>query len=362
MMLKAFLVLVGLSTSIAFAQGRLKAGFDKEELIEIIKISSWQLDSMYNPKFPKPKRFELAYRSKYMGLNNRWDLWLSNDSIAVISIRQSTKKQSNLFENAYAAMVHAQGELKISNDFTFKYALTKDTNAAVHTGWLIGTAFLAQDIIPKIKAQYQLGIRDFIIAGHSLGGAVATLMTAHLRSLQKSGQLPSDIQLKTYCSAAPKVGNLRFAYAYEKLTAGGWGFNVINPADWTPEAPFTIQAFNDLNAINPIVYAQNNKKNMKFKEQFIFNFLTKKLSKPTKKAQRKYQRLLGKTISKYVRNYLPEFEPPVYFPSMHYVRTGQQIILNADEKYFSIFKNNPKNMWTHHSFEAYLYLARNYTE
>jgi len=342
------------------AQQKLKAGFDQDELIEVIKISSWQLDSMYNPKFPKPERFKLEYRSKYMGLDNRWDLWLSEDSVGVISIRQSTKKQSNLFENAYAAMVPATGRLKISNNFTFNYALTPDSNAAVHTGWLLGTAFLSKDILTKLEEYRLKGIKEYIIAGHSLGGAVATLLTAHLKSLQEREQLSNEFKFKTYCSAAPKPGNLNFAYHYEKVTKGGWAFNVVNPADWTLEAPFTIQAISDLNVINPFVYAKTNKKNMKLKDRLLMNYLTNKISKPTRSAQKKYQRLLGKTVSKYIRKYLPEFEPPTYFPSMHYVRTGTQIILEPNGKYFSIFKSNPNNMWTHHSFEAYLYLARAY--
>ncbi len=69
-------------------------------------------------------------------------------------------------------MVPAQGELKLSNDFTFKYHLAENPRAAVHVGWLIGVAYLAKDILPKIDSCYKKGIKEFIIMGHSQGGAL----------------------------------------------------------------------------------------------------------------------------------------------------------------------------------------------
>ena len=64
-----------------------KSGFDKNEFIELLKVSSRQSDSLYNPNFPEPQYFDKVYRSNVMGLANRWDLWLSDESTAVISIR-----------------------------------------------------------------------------------------------------------------------------------------------------------------------------------------------------------------------------------------------------------------------------------
>ena len=51
----------------------------------------------------------------------------------------------------------------------------------------------------------------------------------------------TSLNIKTYCSAAPKPGNLFYAYDFEHITEGGWAFNVVNSADWVPELPSTTQ-------------------------------------------------------------------------------------------------------------------------
>ncbi len=56
------------------------------------------------------------------------------------------------------------------------------------------------------------GIRNFYLLGHSQGAAINFLVTAHLRHLQKTGRIPADVRFKSYRSAAPKPGNLYFAY------------------------------------------------------------------------------------------------------------------------------------------------------
>ncbi len=110
---------------------------------------------------------------------------------------------------------------------------------------------MANDIERNIKEQYANGIKDFIIAGHSQGAAVAFLLRSHLFYRTKEGALPKDIVYKTYCSAAPKPGNLYYAYDYDFINSGNWAFTVVNAADWVPETPFSIQQVTDFNALNP---------------------------------------------------------------------------------------------------------------
>jgi hypothetical protein len=181
----------------SFAQTtKLKPGFDKEEFLELLKVSSRQGDSLYNPDLPPPLKFKKIYRSKTMGLDNRWDLWVSEDKIACISIRGTTPKQVSWLENFYAAMVPAKGKLKLSNDFSFDYHLCDDNKAAVHTGWLIATAFLSRDILPKIDSLTKIGVHQYYIMGHSQGGAIAYLLTAHFLDLQKQKNFLLILSLK----------------------------------------------------------------------------------------------------------------------------------------------------------------------
>jgi len=69
---------------------KLEPGFSKAEYSELLKISTRQGDSLYNKELPAPEKFTRAYRSAVMGLDNRWELWTSPDSIEAISIRGTT--------------------------------------------------------------------------------------------------------------------------------------------------------------------------------------------------------------------------------------------------------------------------------
>lgn len=339
---------------------KLKPGFDKEEFLELLKVSSRQSDSLYNPELPAPEKFKKIYRSSEMGLDNRWDLWVSADNIACISIRGTTAKQISWLDNFYAVMVPAKGSLKISNDFVFNYHLSDDQRAAVHTGWLIATAFLSRDIKPKIDSLYNAGTKDFYIMGHSQGGAISYLLTALFLKEQKFGGLPSDIQFKTYCSAAPKPGNLYFAYDFENMIKGGWALTVTNAADWVPQAPFSIQTVGDFVELSPFTNARETIRKQPFIKRIVMTKVYNNLEKPTNKANRKFQKYLGKNLEVFIRKVLPEFESPEYVNSNNYVRTGNQIVLYPNEEYYKLFPQDKSNIWINHAFEPYLFLTSSY--
>ena len=332
--------------------------FDKEEYKELLYISAKTNtpDSVVF-KIPAPEHHNMIYRSEVIGLDNRWDLWINDtNAIAVISIRGTTGKAESSLENLYAAMVPARGELILNEADTFKYCLAPDNKAAVHTGWLLNMALLSKDIVPKIDSLYASGIKDFILMGHSQGGAINYLLTAYLYSLQRQKTLHDDIRFKTYCSAAPKPGNLFFAYYYEAITQNGWAFNVVNSADWVPETPISIQTLDDFNETNLFKSTKSEIRNLKFPKNIILKSIYNRLDKPTKKARKRYEKYLGDMASKYVVKKLPGFTPPEYFNSNNYVRTGRTVVLYANEDYFKKFPENSPDISIHHNFNAYLYL------
>lgn len=192
--------------------------------------------------------------------------------------------------------------------------------------------------------------------GHSQGGGISYLLTAYLYNLQKQKLLSSDIRFKTYCSAAPKPGNLYFAYDYEAMTQGGWAYNVVNSADWVPETPFSIQTLNDINTTNPFINSKKIVQKQKFPKNLVMRHVFNKLDRPTKKAQRNYEKYLGKMTSKLIKSNLPEFTPPDYYHSNHYVRTGATIVLHANEAYYKLYPNDENKVFAHHAHTQYLYL------
>jgi hypothetical protein len=353
-----FVLFFGLPLIPAVLQAqKLKPGFDKAEYRELMLISARSTtDSAYYNTFPEPEHYKMVYQSHETGLANMWDLWKGNGSIAVISLRGTTSKQESWLANFYSAMVPAKGELKLSEDDVFKYELASNPKAAVHVGWLLSTAYLSRDILPKIDSSYKAGTREFLIVGHSQGGGIAYLLTAYLYNLQAQNLIPSDIRFKTYGSASPKPGNLYFAYDYEAMTQGGWAFNVVNTADWVPETPFTVQTLNDFNTTNPFVDVQSVFKKQKFPKNLVMKHVFKKMEKPARKTQENYEKYLGEMTSKLIKSYLPDFIPPEYYPSSNYVRTGATIILHADDAYFKLFPDDKTKVFAHHAHTQYLYL------
>jgi Lipase (class 3) len=340
---------------------QLRPGFVKGEYREMLLISArTSANPEYYNKYQAPEHFRKIYDSPAVGMDNHWDLWLNDQSVAVISIRGTTASFTSWLANYYCAMASAKGELKLDTDFTFKYELASNPEAAVHTGWLICTAYLSKDILPRIDSLYKAGVKDFIITGHSQGGAISYLLTAYFLNLRDQKVLPGDIRFKTYCSAAPKPGNLYFAYDYEARTQNGWAYNVVNSADWVPESPFSIQTTDDYNAVNPFAGIRPKIRKMKFPKNTVVMHLYNGLDKPTRKSRDNFEKYLGVKVSKYVKYQLPGFVPPVYYHSSNYVRTGTTIILLADENYYKIFPGNNKGAFAHHLHNAYLYLLDHY--
>ena len=338
----------------------LKPGFDKKEYLELLRISAQFGDSAYRSNIMNPVSSDFVYRSPVMGLDNLWELWKQNRGVAVISIRGTTETSTSWMANFYAAMVPAKGQLQLSNTEVWNYELAKSPKAAVHTGWLVAMAFLSKDILPRIDSAYHNGIKEFIILGHSQGGAIAYLLTSYLYHLRSTGRIPGDILFKTYCSAGPKPGNLYYAYEYEDQTKNGWAFNVVNTADWVPETPLSIQTMDDLNPVNPFYNPDNIFSKLKFPQNIAMRFVLNQLNNPTKRARKNYQKYLGNFVGKQISKRLDGFTAPEYYNSVDYVRTGAQVILMADDSYYKKFPQDHQKIFTNHLHHPYIFLTEKY--
>jgi pimeloyl-ACP methyl ester carboxylesterase len=335
----------------------LKPGFDRDEYIGLMKLSAQFGDSSYTATMPPPREYHFLYRSPVVGLVNCWDLWTRADGLAVISLRGTTKDPVSWLSNFYAAMVPAKGQLQLSKTDNFPYELADNPRAAVHIGWLLGTAFLCKTILPKIDSLYKTGIKNIIIMGHSQGGALAYLLTAYLIHLQRRQGFPADIRLKTYCSAGPKPGNLYFAYDYEADTQGGWAYNVVNAADWVPETPVSIQTLDDFNTVNPFIHISSFIKKQKWPGRWALRYAYGRMNTPSRKAMRNYRKYLGTFVSKSVRKQLRDYQPGDYYQSMDYERAGNYVVLKPDEDYYRRFPQDGKDIFINHMHPPYIYLA-----
>jgi Lipase (class 3) len=308
----------------------------------------------YKPHLPSPSHFHRAYRSPETGLKNQWELWMNADqSTGIITIRGTVAAPESWLENFYAAMVPANGVLHLNDSTQFNYCLAKDSQATVHIGWLVGMASMAPDILQKIRRYYRNGTRQFIVCGHSQGGAIAFLLRSYLYYCQQAGTLPADIIFKTYCSAAPKPGNLFYAYDFDYITRKGWAFTVVNTADWVPQTPLSIQTLHDFPPLNPF----DNVDAVLHKQSLLVRWYLSnqyhKLEHSTLKAQKRFEKSLGNKVYQQIRKYLPQYRQPVLAHSNNYQRAGTPIVLKPDEAYWRKHTNDTQNIFEHHLLEPY---------
>ncbi|SCY87789.1 lipase family protein [Flavobacterium caeni] len=334
----------------------LRAGFDKEEYKQLLRAFSCWGDSTIYKGIPESTAYRTIYRSKVIGMENQWELY-ENHTHAVICLRGTANSKVSWMANFYAAMIPAVGQLQLNDTLKFDYHFANNPRAAVHVGWALSSAYLLTDILPKVREQYEKGFRAFMIFGHSQGAALAYLITAQLKHYQKTGVLPKDIVWKTYCSAAPKPGNLYFAYDYEASTQMGWSYSVVNAADWVPEVPVTIQVVGDFNNVNPFTEAKKQLRKLPFPQNKLMTFMHGQLTRPNKRALKKYQLYLGKIASRVVEKNVPGYKSPEeFYDSNNYMRCGNMIVLNPDEAYYQKFPDDKSKLFQHHSLLAYLYL------
>lgn len=350
-----FYLLVLLHGPSAISQVKLQPGFDAKEYAELLSLtffSSSIADSVQRLHTKDPYRME--YRSPELGLLNRWTLYLRTDNVAVIDLRGTVNKPESWLENFYAAAIDATGSLQITDSAAFSYQLSENPRAQVHAGWTLGLAHLAPDIRSRINKYYAAKkVTQFLIFGHSQGGALAYLLRSWLHYEQQKNNIPADVVFKTYCSAAPKPGNLYYAYDFDYITRGGWAHTVVNAADWVPETPFSIQTLKDFNISNPLTNAKATIRKQKFFMRLALNSIYNKLDRSTRKAQRRFEKYLGRMIYKPIRRTLPQFRQPDYAPGNNFMRAGIPVILMPDEAYMKDFPDSPATSFIHHTYKSY---------
>jgi lipase (class 3) len=345
----------------SFSQS-LQPGFSYPEYIDMLEITAFLGDTVAaNSPIPAPANYTMEYRSPVVGLKNRWDMWYRKDhKLAVISIRGTINELPSWLENFYAAMVPASGSLQLSDSLYFTYKLAADAKAMVHVGWLVGLGYMSPTMLAQIRLAYQRGYREFVIIGHSQGGALAFLTRSYLYYLSQNGELPADLVFKTYCSAAPKPGNLFYAYDFDFITRNGWAFTVVNAADWVPETPFSIQTLSDFNPVNPFINVNNALKSQPWLVRLFLKSRYNTLNRITRKAQRRFKSTLGDMVYKQVKKTLTQLREPPYADCNNYQRAGVPIVLLPDSAYYRQFPNSPEKIFQHHFFAPYFLLAKQY--
>ena len=237
--MKRVLNLLAISLITFSAQGQLEYGFKPSEARDMIALcnSFTYLDLYDNDQEIIPEGYSKEYTSGTFGMDNKFQVYRKND-LVVINLRGSTDKMMSWMENIYSAMIPAQGTITMLGN-AFKYEFAKDTAAAVHAGYALGIAYMHESLVMQIKYFNALGVNNFILTGHSQGGALAIMLRAYLENLPQ-GTLPPNIHYKNYVFANPMVGNQEFATEYNsRFAATNSSFCIVNPEDPIPKLPIT---------------------------------------------------------------------------------------------------------------------------
>lgn len=191
-----------------------------------------------------PSGYKKIYTSGVFGMDNKYQVY-QKDNVAVINLRGSTDEQISWVENIYSAMIPAKGTIQIEGE-KIKYSFARESGAAVHSGYALAIAYLQKELLDRVSILNREGIYDFIITGHSQGGALANMLMAYLQNLSHH-EISEKNNFKTYAFAAPMIGNKVFVAEYnERFSAENNSFNIINPADLIPSLPLN---YNDTNYI-----------------------------------------------------------------------------------------------------------------
>src|SRR5690606_17248361 len=210
----------------------------------------------------------------------------------------------------------------------------------------------------KFDELYAKGYRDFMISGHSQGGALCYYFSAWLMYKRKQGEF-KGITVKTYASAPPKMGNMYFAYDYDNDHLSMWTFSIVNSADPVPEMPLTTQQLEiDMNEPNPILNLEARFNDLSWLKRWFVKKAFNKMKNSAQKSSEAYQKYLGKYVGDFIHKSLPELQLPNPVKTTYFVRPGVPIVLSANEAYKEKFKDAA--LYFDHGIDPYRYLLRQY--
>jgi uncharacterized protein YoaH (UPF0181 family) len=302
-------------------------GFSSAEAIEMMALNnSFTFRKVFNEDSSIiPSHYVRFYKSGMLGLDNQFQIWIS-EKVAVISFRGSTDDKISWLANLYSAMIPASAEMVLPGGDKVPYCLAKDTAAHVHAGWTLGLMFMVNDLSYHIQNLYKLNIHHFIFTGHSQGAAIAHLARAYFENLSPA-IIPSDIYFKTYAFACPMPGNKAFAAEYRsRYAANQSSFTINNTNDIITTMPVALYNGKLLNVNELMDLFTNNEANIP--KLLAIRALTKIF---IKEPDLYYVNKAGYDIEKQIEKSIGEIQMPPYLSDQSYTGIENKMLIGPFE-------------------------------
>ncbi len=308
----------------AHASAQIQPGFSPKEAKDLILLcnSFTYIDLYGSDSSVIPSSCKKVYTSPTYGMDNKFQVYVQN-GIGIINFRGSTDNKSSWLENFYSALIPVEDVIKVENG-NFYYKVGKDTAGGVHAGYILALSHFQEDVLIQMKNLNQKGIYNFIITGHSQGGALAQVLRASLEYLPES-KVSKKNKYKVYSFANPMIGNFEFAKEYNKnYSEKELSFSLHNPEDIVPQMPMS---YNDSTYWKESALTLLGGDDAPSKKSMLLDGFIQTFENPIKKLSN----VLAKNLNKQLEKDLGTIEMPKFKNDINYCHTGKLILLPPTE-------------------------------
>jgi len=273
----------------------------------------------YAPQTFVPLGYRLVYESNTTPLLNKARIFKKGKSLT-ISFRGTIDATNSWLENIHFMQIAAQDSLIINGDVV-GYRFSKRPKAQVHSGYVLGIAYLWKSLYPELLAlKNKSEIRKIIFTGHSQGGALAQLFMAQL-DLDPAF---AEVEFISYSFGSPNIGNKAFATDFDKrFTEKSHAYRFVNTDDVVCKLPVVNQEFNiNAKGVNASFDLENLNNWMQIGKELL-----------PKKYKSKVDELLdsGTFLAKeMMREKVGDIVFPPFSTDLIYDETGKVVLLNPE--------------------------------
>lgn len=217
-------------------------GLSVNECMEAVSLcSTFAFDAHYDVKQTfVPLGYRLIHETGVTPLLNQARIYKKGTTLNVV-FRGTVDATNSWLENVHFMQVSAQDSLFIDAQ-GWHYNFSEAAKAQVHSGYVLGIAFLWRALFPELLQMTKDGtVNKIIFTGHSQGGALAQLFMAQLDLFAEF----YGVDLVSYSFGSPNVGNKMFANDFDKrFTHKNCAFRFVNTADVVCKLPMVNQQIN----------------------------------------------------------------------------------------------------------------------